>query len=213
MAPMAPSPPPNVSFIGLDDIPMADSMFQIIPPDVNGAVGPTRIIQNLNNNVRILNKSNGAVLSTVGVNTFWAPSGASGNNYTDPRATYDPYNNRFIAIMQGDLDQATHNSLVIGLSDTGDPSGTWHEFRFNLFENSTFQFADFPTLGFNKNWITISINMFNSSFNLSGVTIVAIYYPDLRSGTMNAFRFDRSGGSNFCYAPVQTYSATTDTEY
>src|SRR5205085_1294141 len=83
-----------------------------------------------------------------------------------------------------------HNSLVIGLSDTGDPSGTWHEFRFNLFENSTFQFADFPTLGFNKNWITISINMFNSSFNLSGVTIVAIYYPDLRSGTMNAFRFD-----------------------
>src|SRR5439155_9643405 len=97
--PNAAGPGITAGFPGLDDIAMVDSNFIIIPPDVNGAVGPTKIFQNLNNNVRILNKSNGAVLSTVGVNTFWAPTGASPNNYTDPRTVYDPYNGRFISMM------------------------------------------------------------------------------------------------------------------
>src|SRR5262249_15635965 len=34
------SPAPTNSFIGLDDIPMADSSYIIIPPDVGGGVGP-----------------------------------------------------------------------------------------------------------------------------------------------------------------------------
>src|SRR5204863_8457173 len=126
-----------------------------------GAVGPTKIFQNLNNNVRILNKANGAVLSTVGVNTFWAPTGASPNNYTDPRTVYDPYNGRFISMMQGDLDNAMGNSIAIGLSDTNDPSGTWHAYRTVLYLSNTSSLYDFPTLGFNNNWITMSINRFN----------------------------------------------------
>ncbi|HVP14560.1 MAG TPA: hypothetical protein VMS88_03385, partial [Terriglobales bacterium] len=100
-----PSPAPSTSFAGLDDIAMVDSSYIIIPPDVNGAVGPSLIFQNLNNNVRILDKATGSVLLTVGVNTFWAPVGGSPNNYTDPRSVYDPYNGRFITVMLGDLDQ------------------------------------------------------------------------------------------------------------
>jgi hypothetical protein len=208
--PLIASPAPTLSFMGLDDIPMADSSYIVIPPDVNGAVGPARIFQNLNNNVRILDKSNGAVISTVGVNTFWAPTGASANNYTDPRTVYDPYNNRWITIMQGDLDNATGNSLVIGLSDTSDPGGSWHLYRTVLYLNSTSARYDFPTLGFNKNWITVSINRYNTAGILQGNTVVTIHYPSLLANTFTAFRFNRS---DFCSAPSQTYSATCDTEY
>ncbi len=203
-------PPVATSFPGLDDIPMVDSSYIIIPPDVNGAVGPSKIFQNLNNNVRILNKADGAVLSTVGVNTFWAPTGASPNNFTDPRTVYEPYNGRFVTIMQGDLNNATGNSLVIGISDSNDPGGTWHLYRTILYLNATSAQYDFPTLGFNKNWITVSINRYNSGGALQGNTVVALHYPSLLANTFTAFRFDRG---DFCASPAQTYSTTADSEF
>ena len=51
----------TASFIGLDDIPMVDSSYIIIPPDVDGAVGRTKILESLNNNYRILDKATGVM--------------------------------------------------------------------------------------------------------------------------------------------------------
>ncbi len=208
------SPLPGKSFAGLDDIAMVDSSYIIIPPDVNGVVGPARIFQNLNNNVRVLDKATGAVLSTVGVNTWWAGTGATPNDYTDPRSAYDPYNNRFITITQGDLSLTTGNSICLGISDTSDPSGTWHLYRFTAYESSTYQYADFPTLGFNKNWITISINMYNSGQTTVRHSVFMVHYPTLRNSlTATVFRADDATTSRICGAPAVTYSATCDTEY
>ena len=205
---------PGNSFAGLDDIAMADSGYIIIPPDVNGTVGPTKIFQMLNNNVRILDKATGAVLSTVGTNTFWAPTGASANNYTDPRALYDPYNNRFIALMQGDLDKSTANSLCLAISDTNDPQGTWHMYRFSCYENSTYQYADFPTMGFNKNWIAISINMYTSAQTAVRRSVFMVHYPTLlNSNTATVYRADNATSNIICGSPVVTYSTAQDTEF
>ena len=40
--PFVASPSPTSSFMGLDDVPMADSNYIIIPPDIAGGVGPAR---------------------------------------------------------------------------------------------------------------------------------------------------------------------------
>jgi hypothetical protein len=208
------SPAPSLSFAGLDDIAMVDSSYIIIPPDVNGAVGRTKIFQNLNNNVRVLDKATGAVLSTVGVNTWWAPTGGSPNNYSDPRSVYDPYNDRFITISLGDLDQGTANTICLGVSDTSDPEGTWHLYRFVVYESSTYRYADFPTVGFNKNWITICCNFFNSTQLAVRRSAFAIHYPSLRdSYTFTAYRGDYGTSGVICGAPCVTYSATCDTQY
>ena len=69
-SPFAASPSPGSSFIGLDDIPMADSSYIIIPPDTGGSVGLTKLMSGLNNNYRIFGKSDGSVISTVGTATF-----------------------------------------------------------------------------------------------------------------------------------------------
>ena len=78
-----------------------------------------------------------------------------------------------------------------------------------MFENSTYQFADFPCLGFNKNWITISCNFFNSTQTAVRASIFAIHYPTLRTFTFTGFRFDKVTSGRICAAPCQTYSATT----
>jgi hypothetical protein len=63
-------------------------------------------------------------------------------------------------------------------------------------------------LGFNKNWVVVSINMFSSTFH-DGRSLV-IDYPTLRTGTLSSTYFT---GQSFCLHPATTYSAAENTEY
>lgn len=205
--PLVASPPPTLSFMGLNDIPMVDSSYIVIPPDVGGAVGPTKVMSGHNNNYRIFNKSDGAVLSTVGTATFWAPSGETAlNGLTDPRTLYDPYNNRWIAVMQTVTTGA--GNILVAVSQTSDPSGNWFLYRF-----ATGATIDFPNVGFNKNWIAVSINRYTNGGTFSrGITLV-VNYPMARSGTGSGTVFTQGPGTHFCSAPCATYSATSDTMF
>jgi hypothetical protein len=197
------SPSPTNSYMGLNDIPMADSMFIIIPPDCGGAVGLTKVMQGLNNNYRILDKATGAVLSTVGTATFWAPSGETDLlGLTDPRTLYDPYNNRWIAVMQ----TINTQNFLVGVSQTSDPSGSWFLYRFPA--GGT---IDFPIVGFNKNWISISINKYRNGGTFQSGINLAVDYPQARAGVGTGTLFTLANGGNFCSAPAVTYSATEDT--
>jgi hypothetical protein len=201
------SPSPVSTFMGLDDVPMVDSSFIVIPPDCGGAVGPTRILQGLNNNYRILNKADGAVISTVGTATFWAPTGETAlNGLTDPRTLYDPFNNRWIVEMQSVTTGA--GDILIGVSQTSDPSGAW-----NLFKFPTGSTIDFPIVGFNKNWVVVTINKFgNGGAFQQGISLVA-NYAQLRAGVLQSTLFTQSPGTHFCTGPCITYSLTSDTLY
>src|SRR5882672_3992527 len=125
------SPPPLNSYMGLDDIPMQDSLFIVIPPDVAGAVGPNKVMNTHNNNYRVLDKTTGTVISTVGTATFWAPSGETALlSLTDPRTVYDPYNNCWISFMQT---VTTNNAdMLVAVSQTSDPNGAWYLYRFAI---------------------------------------------------------------------------------
>jgi hypothetical protein len=209
LAPMVASPPPITSFMGLDDVPMADSSYIVIPPDVGGAVGPTKIMEAFNNNYRIRDKATGATQLTLGTATFWGPVTLVSErlSLTDPRTLYDPYNNRWIAVMQTVL---SPGKLLLAVSQTNDPSGAWNEYSF---PTSTAQIKrlDFPIVGFNKNWISISINGYTAAGAfVSGVNL-AVNYPLARTGTGNGTQFALANGTGFCSAPAVTYSTTQDT--
>ncbi len=199
------SPSPTSSFIGLDDIPMVDSLYIVIPPDCGGAVGPLKILSGLNNNYRVFNKADGSVVSTVGTATFWAPSGETAlNGLTDPRTLYDPYNNRWIAVMQTVTSGA--GDILLAVSQTSDPNGSWLEYRFPIGFT-----IDFPIVGFNKNWISISINRYsNLGAFQRGINFV-VDYGQARAGTGTGTLFTQAANSHFCSAPAVTYSATEDT--
>jgi len=206
LAPMAASPPPITSFMGLDDVPMADSSYIVIPPDVGGAVGSTKIMEAFNNNYRIRDKATGATQLTLGTATFWGPATLPSErlSLTDPRTLYDPYNNRWIAMMQTVTSGA--GKLLIAISQTSDPAGAWYEYAF-----ATGKTIDFPIVGFNKNWVSVSINSFSVAGQFQRGLNLALNYPLARTGTGNGTLFQLAMGTGFCSAPAATYSTTQDT--
>jgi subtilisin-like proprotein convertase family protein len=205
--PSAPSPSPGTSFAGLDDIPKVGSGFIVIPPDTDGAVGLTRVMSGLNNNYRIQNKASGAVLSTVSIDTFWSASGGSG--FFDPKMLFDPINQRWIVVALSDS-SSTNSSVVIGVSQTSDPSGSYFLFRVDA-DASNLNWADFPSVGFNKNWVAVNVNMFSIGSGMyQNSKMLVVDYAQLRAGTFSGSFLT---GTGFCSSPAATYSSTESTLY
>src|SRR6185295_9362291 len=91
-APMAPMPPPLVSFDGTnDDDNAAVNGFRIVPSDTNGDVGPNHYVQFNNQVFEIFNKSGTSLFGPAAGNTPWAGFGGpcQTNNDGDPIAMYD----------------------------------------------------------------------------------------------------------------------------
>jgi hypothetical protein len=204
--PFVASPSPSVTFMGLDDIAMVDSSYIVIPPDVDGAVGSSKIMEAFNNNYRIRDKATGTTISTVGTATFWASVVAASEraSLTDPRTIYDPYNNRWIVAMQTFTTGA--GKILVGVSQTSDPSGAWYLYNFN--SGAT---IDFPTVGFNKNWISVAINQYTGGGAFSKGINLIVNYPLARTGTGSGTIITTlAAGSHFCSAPCVTYSSTAE---
>ena len=210
------SPPATQDYMGLDDIPMVDSSYIVIPPDVAGGVGPTRVMETFNNNFRVRDKATGATLTTVGTATFWAPVtlGNERNGLTDPRCTYDPYSCRWLVCMQT---TTTNAAVLVGVSQTSDPAGAWFLYRYTGLSGSAGgnYLLDYPILGFNKNWIAVTINRFTSPAGAFSYGIcLALDYPQAKVGVGTGSLFTLSGGAgstHFCASPAWTYSPTEDT--
>jgi hypothetical protein len=95
---------PEASFTGTGD------NGTIIPPDTMGAVGPNNVVESLNNNFQIFNRS-GALISSVTQTGFW--SKVSVSEVFDPRITYDPYNGRWI-VAAGANQESTSSAILVG---------------------------------------------------------------------------------------------------
>ena len=143
------SPPPAVSFQALpDDI-------TVIPPDTHGAVGPNHVMTTLNSQVRIQDRS-GNVLSTVSLEFFWLSLGVT--DVFDPKVFYDHSAGRWIFVAMTER-LSPRSGVLLAVSQTSDPTGNW--FRYLLDGDATDTlWADYPSVGFNKDWIVISANMF-----------------------------------------------------
>ncbi|MBI4479819.1 MAG: hypothetical protein HY651_07320 [Acidobacteria bacterium] len=157
------SPSPLESFEALRDqdvfIPPS-SFANFIPPDTMGAAGPNHLMVTLNSQVRIQNRS-GVEQSIISLENFWTSTGATG--VFDPKIIYDPYSSRWIFTAMSNSGTAS-SSVLIGGSQTNDPTGAWNLFKFDADAGNTL-WADYPSLGFNKDWVVVSVNMFG---NVSG---------------------------------------------
>ena len=148
------SPVPASSFKALGD------NGTTIPPDTHGAVGPNHLMVTLNSEVRIQNRT-GGIISTVSLDSFWSRLGNL--NTFDPKVLYDPFNNRWIFTACANP-ESTASALLIGVSQTSDPTGSWKLYKIDVDSTNTL-WADYPSIGFNKNWIVVAVNMFTVSGN------------------------------------------------
>ena len=206
IAPQVASPGPNLDFQGLGDANTS------IPPDTHGAVGPNHIMTALNTEVRIQSKT-GTTTSTVTLNSFFASVGGGSGTF-DPRVIYDPYANRWICVAVDDA-VAASSKVLIAVSQTTDPTGTWNFYGYDH-DAANVEWADYPMVGFNKNWIAVSINDFTVAANaFSGANTYVFDKSTLYAGAASptVTKFDLGTSVGNVHQPVDTYDNSINTLY
>ncbi len=191
------SPQPSASFEGLDDNGLS------IPPDTHGAVGPSHLMVTLNTEVRIQSRI-GADLGTERLETFWTNRGLSITDAFDPRVVYDPYDDRWTVVAVAER-RSADSSVLVGVSQTSDPTGLWNTYKVDA-DSADLLWADFPSVGFNKTWVVVNVNMFrNSDDSFAQGQLFVFDKADLYGGGTGLFTLITvtSGGST--NVPAVTY--------
>ena len=101
------------------------------PPDPSGAAGPNHYVNAVNTAVKVFDKSGNLLAGPTPLGTFLS----SGNNDGDPIVMYDHLADRYFVSQFG----VANNSLIIGVSDTPDPTGAYNVYEFPLDS-----FPDYP---------------------------------------------------------------------
>ena len=197
------SPPPDDDFAGLGD----DGTS--IPPDTKGVVGPNHLMIVLNTQVRMQAKD-GTILSTVNLSSFWSSLGGTNHTY-DPKLQYDPNENRWIFICLNGS-SPTASELLVGVTVTDDPTGEWYQWKFDTDLNNNHWF-DFPSIGFNEQWIVASGNMFTSSNQFGYVAVFVFDKEQMYNGEFE-IDYDRlTTNSAFTLAPATCYDPGQEVMY
>ncbi|MFL6373512.1 MAG: lamin tail domain-containing protein, partial [Pyrinomonadaceae bacterium] len=205
-----------------------------IPPDTMGAVGTAFVVTSTNDRLRIQDR-NGNELSRVSITSFWNGTQVKGVNVGsafDTKVLYDRFNNRFILVSS--LNGPSINSgLGLAVSQTNDPTGVWNRYTIASDPASTATAGhgiDYPSVGFNKNWIVIDENVFNyTGTGFSTYYGQQIFVADKQAayaGSLSSFSLfegqynagaacssNNTLGCGFTMAPAIVEDNTTDTVY
>jgi len=181
----------------------------LIPPDIQGAAGNTYVLETTNQEFKIYTKL-GTLVNTLSIVTLFSTTGGSG--YFDPHCLYDANDGRYVIGMDGVASDG-NSGMFLAVSETNDPTGNWYVYGFDGIINAG-DFLDYPLLGYNTNWVVLTVNDFiggETGNQVEGVVYV-MNRADLYSGTLNAVNtfVDNFGFGN---SPAETRDATQTTEY
>ena len=156
-----------------------------IPPDPNIAVGPTRIVQVVNVEIGVFDKTNGAMLAGYPktLSSLWAPLGGScaTQNAGDPIAQYDAAADRWLITQLGSL--VAPYSQCIAVSQTNDPTGAYnlYSYSFGSDLNDYAKFGVWPDA--TNNAYLSTANLFAFGFNFVGAALCAYDRAAMLSGS------------------------------
>lgn len=191
------SPNPVISFNGVDQT------LSITPPDVGGFAGDTCIAA-VNNQGFYSFTKNSLNFSYKTNSQFWSPT--STTSPFDPRSIYDYVSQRWFTV-EVDNSQSSNSNILISVSNSMDYSQGSNSFSI-LFDNTGTTWADYPQIGYNPNYVVISVNAFNISNNASvGSVIYVLNKSALLSETLSYQKIVDPSNVNQC--PMVSYDNTT----
>jgi len=155
------------------------------PPDMAVAASPNWTVQFVNTSIAIFDRHGVMVLGfPIDAPTFFGiPNPGSCTPFgvpftTDPRAFYDPNDQRFFLVIgahNGVADACPFSSnFYVAVSQTSDPTGTWNVYSFNADPMGIGAFGDFTQLGFDATTVYIGMNFFPATS--SGFTTCPLGY-------------------------------------
>jgi len=142
--------------------------FSGIPPDNYTAFSNNNTaVCVMNDRITVHNATSGAFLSRKTLESFSTAAGLNNvlHDYRyDPKVVYDPQADRFISIMLNSTNQ--YNYIVVGFSQTNDPTWAWKFYDFyGDYANDTTWF-DYPAISITQNEFFFTGNkiLFNDSW-------------------------------------------------
>jgi hypothetical protein len=206
------------SFNAANASPLVAASFQAsnddgdIPPDVHGAVGLQHVMTVHNGRVRIHDKA-GNILSSVLLNSFWSALSNAPLDVFDPKAVYDSLSNRWVVTSVAER-RSANSSILVGVSQTSDPTANWFLYRIDA-DAANLLWADYPSIGFNKDWIAVQVNLFPISDG-AGAAVSRVFVLDkanFYAGGTGSFTHISLPGAGQTQVPALTYDQTLSTLY
>jgi len=135
----------------------------------------------------------------------------------DPRVLYDPDSQRWIAVAVTDRGTSV-SSLLIAVSATSDPTGTWYLNQLDA-DSSNTKWLDFPAVGFNKDKIVVTGTYIDATGFNAGSLLVVFDKASLYAGNILIQGFNYGtlnlAEASFGYglAPAATYDTNQSAVY
>ncbi len=131
------------------------------PPDPSGAAGPNHYINAVNVALKIFDKQGNVLSGPTSLGAFLGSPSNSG----DPIIMYDQLADRYFVSQFG-----TGNSLLLGVSETPDPTGAYFVYQFNL--NA---FPDYPHYSVWPDGYYVTANKFvgNTTYVIDRAAVIA----------------------------------------
>jgi hypothetical protein len=182
-----------------------------VPPDTQVAVGPGNVLEAVNTNIAIYNKT-GAVLSSQSLSSLF--TSLHPRTLTDPAVGYDEQANRFvIGVLDVDTGSAPTDPgrIDFAVSNTSDPTGGFTELHSVSVTETAASGAnagkrlwgDFLRFGWNTDAYVFNVNMFTSPITSASVfdhvQVVTVAKPsviDANNATLTGNHVDRAGAAS-----------------
>ena len=180
------------------------------PPDPSGDVGPNHYMLATNVRFQIWNKSGTSLLGPSNLGTIWSGfpgPWASSLNDGDPIVLYDEAADRWF-IAQFSLPNFPNGPfyILIAVSQTADPTGSWHRYGFTYTN-----MPDYPKFGIWPDGYYMSANAFASgSLNYAGTYNSAFERSQMLNGfAAQSVTFTGSSGTTWSFLPSDWNGTTT----
>ena len=186
-----------------------------IPPDTHGAVGPNHLMVTLNTEVLVQDRSGTPILgSKQTLNNFWLSVDPFPGGAFDPRVHYDSLDDRWITVAC-DQARSADSAIFIGVSLDSSPvptSTNWYRWRIDV-DTGGLVWADYPSVGFNRRWIVVQVNMFNVSNNVFNRSHFYVFEKAQLYANNLVYQTISDGTIGGTQAPALTYDSSLDDIY
>jgi len=171
----------------------------VLPPDTQGDVGLNHYVQWVNLSFAVYNKTGTRLYGPANGNTIWTGFGGpcETNNHGDPITIYDHLADRW---MMSQFVIGSTSYQCIAVSQTGDPTSSWHRYQYTWPNN---YMNDYPHFGLWPDGYYVTVNQFNSSgTSYTGAAVATFERSQMLTGAMARMIYFNLGTNYFGQLPA-----------
>ncbi|MCX6359100.1 MAG: hypothetical protein NT029_04810 [Armatimonadetes bacterium] len=188
----------GANFAGVNLQNQIDAGWPNYPPDTAGAIGPDHFVQATNGSAVVFDRA-GTPLAHVSLASFFATGAYPRGGAKQPRIIYDRRSGKwFASVIEG---VATENQIILAVSRTTNPFGTWDKYVLNT--ATVGARTDANALGVDDNGVYFAHNVVGGS---TTATIAATRKATLVAATPSLGPLYRWSGITDMFAPQPVFN-------